>query len=206
MAWFLGQSLVFLLLAFALGLVVGWLIWGRRAPATAAPALLAAAAPRPAADAEPVSFRARPAPVTDEPVFDGQAASEPEPEPVVGTSTGQRDLGADRGGKVAAAPEPQPVIASVAIHEQDGERRDDLQRIEGIGPKISSVLNQAGIQTYQRLAEIDRLTLTETLSAGGVKFAPSLATWSDQARLLADGDEAGFADFLSRLVAARRAR
>src|SRR5204863_3144948 len=29
-AWFLGQSLLFILLAFALGLFVGWLIWGRR--------------------------------------------------------------------------------------------------------------------------------------------------------------------------------
>lgn len=30
MAWFLGQSLLFIVLAFVLGLLVGWLIWGRR--------------------------------------------------------------------------------------------------------------------------------------------------------------------------------
>jgi predicted flap endonuclease-1-like 5' DNA nuclease len=29
-AWFLGQSLLFIVLAFVLGLLVGWLIWGRR--------------------------------------------------------------------------------------------------------------------------------------------------------------------------------
>jgi len=29
-AWFVGQSLLFIALAFVLGLLVGWLIWGRR--------------------------------------------------------------------------------------------------------------------------------------------------------------------------------
>src|SRR4051794_24017627 len=29
-AWFIGQSLLFIVLAFVLGLLVGWLIWGRR--------------------------------------------------------------------------------------------------------------------------------------------------------------------------------
>ena len=30
MAWFVGQSLLFIALAFVLGLLVGWLVWGRR--------------------------------------------------------------------------------------------------------------------------------------------------------------------------------
>jgi hypothetical protein len=31
-AWFLGQSIVFIVLAFLLGLLVGWIIWGRLSP------------------------------------------------------------------------------------------------------------------------------------------------------------------------------
>jgi hypothetical protein len=36
-----------------------------------------------------------------------------------------------------------------------------------------------------------------------MRFAPSLTTWSRQAQLLADGDEAGFAALTRRLVAGR---
>ena len=34
MGWFIAQSLVFILVAFAIGLLVGWLIWGRRSDRT----------------------------------------------------------------------------------------------------------------------------------------------------------------------------
>lgn len=143
MAWFLGQSFAVIALAFALGLLVGWLVWGRpRRPRTSQPA------------------PAQPAP----------------------------------------AQLPPPVAQVV---EQVPDTDDDLQRIEGIGPKMAGALRRAGIRTYRQLADTDEVRLRAMIEAAGLHFAPSLSTWARQARLLADGDEAGFADLTRRLVAGR---
>jgi predicted flap endonuclease-1-like 5' DNA nuclease len=80
---------------------------------------------------------------------------------------------------------------------------DDLRRIEGIGPKMAGALNAAGITTFERLAAADEVSIRAAISAAGLRFAPSLVTWARQARLLADGDESGFADLTRRLVAGR---
>jgi predicted flap endonuclease-1-like 5' DNA nuclease len=132
--------------------------------------------PEPAADPEPVE--ADPEPVEVEPVVEVEAA----PEPVAA--------------EVETVPEPTPVVVAV-------EEPDDLERIEGIGPKMAGALNQAGIRTYAQLADADESTLRAAIAAAGLSFAPSLTTWSRQARLLADGDGEGFADLVRRLVAGR---
>ncbi len=80
---------------------------------------------------------------------------------------------------------------------------DDLKRIEGIGPQMSAALRRAGIRTFRELADADVDTLRTAIEAAGLRFAPSLITWSRQARLLADGDEDGVADLTRRLVAGR---
>jgi predicted flap endonuclease-1-like 5' DNA nuclease len=80
---------------------------------------------------------------------------------------------------------------------------DDLVRIEGIGPKIAAALVAAGIRTYRSLAEADDETLTTAINNAGIRFAPSLVTWAEQAQLLADGDEAAFLALTDRLIAGR---
>jgi predicted flap endonuclease-1-like 5' DNA nuclease len=80
---------------------------------------------------------------------------------------------------------------------------DDLKRIEGIGPKMSAALIAAGIRTYRQLADADVDTLRAAIQAAGLRFAPSIVTWSRQARHLAEQDEEGFADLTRRLVAGR---
>jgi hypothetical protein len=80
---------------------------------------------------------------------------------------------------------------------------DDLERIEGIGPKMAAALRAAGIHTYAELADADVTTLEQAIEDAGLRFAPSLSTWSRQARLLADGDDDGFAELVDRLVAGR---
>jgi predicted flap endonuclease-1-like 5' DNA nuclease len=92
---------------------------------------------------------------------------------------------------------------SVAAVESETQADDDLKRIEGIGPQMSAALQRAGIRTFRRLAETDDDTLRTAIEAAGLRFAPSLVTWARQARLLADGDESGFADLTRRLVAGR---
>ena len=90
-----------------------------------------------------------------------------------------------------------------AVAAADDVEPDNLQRIEGIGPQMSAALNGAGIRTYQQLANASEAALRNAIEAAGLRFAPSLVTWSRQARLLAEGDEDGFADLTRRLVAGR---
>jgi hypothetical protein len=82
---------------------------------------------------------------------------------------------------------------------------DELERIEGIGPKIAAALRSSGITTFARLSTAGETELRASLSFAGIRLAPSVATWGEQARLLAAGNEAGFLKLTSQLVAGRRA-
>ena len=63
---------------------------------------------------------------------------------------------------------------------------DDLKVIEGIGPKIESVLNAAGIHSYSQLAKLDAGRISGILSEGGIRLAfPE--SWPEQASLAAEG-------------------
>jgi len=94
-------------------------------------------------------------------------------------------------GRAATDPADQPGPAN------------DLARIEGIGPKVAAALVDAGIRTYRQLADADQQAVRAAINAAGITFAPSITTWSQQAQLLADGDEEGFTDLTLRLVAGR---
>jgi len=63
------------------------------------------------------------------------------------------------------------------------QKHADLKLIKGIGPKISEVLQSAGIQTFAQLAEIKHEEITEILSKGGIRLADT-TSWADQARKL----------------------
>lgn len=184
MAWFLGQSLVIIALAFLLGLLVGWLWWGRRGRqeevSGAEPVGVVEPAPAPVVVAEPV--------VVPEPAV--EAEEEPVVEPVVPAA-------------VESAPVEIQRIASVPAQAPASAPDDELERIEGIGPKMAGALKKAGIRTYAELAESTEDSLRAAIEANGLRFAPSLVTWARQARLLADGDEDGFAELTRRLVAGR---
>ena len=64
---------------------------------------------------------------------------------------------------------------------------DDLVIIEGVGPKISTVLTGAGIKTFAQLAETDEDTLLVLLKDAKIA-GTSPATWARQARFAADGN------------------
>ncbi len=80
---------------------------------------------------------------------------------------------------------------------------DELERIEGVGPAMANALRAAGIRTFEQLAQSGDDVKRDALRAAGLSFAPSLVTWGRQARLLADGDEAAFAELTARLIAGR---
>ena len=89
----------------------------------------------------------------------------------------------------------------VVGRESTGQPKDDLQRIEGIGPRIEQALVSSGVTTYRDVSRASEQRLRAALEASGLSFAPSLTTWAEQATLLARGDEEGFALLTARLIA-----
>lgn len=64
---------------------------------------------------------------------------------------------------------------------------DDLKIIEGIGPKIEQILKDAGINTWEELAESNADHLRKVLDAAGDRFRMhDPGTWPAQARLAAN--------------------
>ena len=77
--------------------------------------------------------------------------------------------------------------AEAAPVEAPAAGPDDLKVIEGIGPKVQSVLNTAGITTFAQLADAAVEALQETLDAAGYRYM-NPASWPEQARLAAAGE------------------
>lgn len=87
--------------------------------------------------------------------------------------------------------EPQPYITPAEPEPYAGEENastDDLRLIEGIGPKIESILRASGIATFEQLANADVDYLRGILAEAGSRFkAHNPKTWPAQAGLAADG-------------------
>ena len=80
--------------------------------------------------------------------------------------------------------------------------KDDLTLIEGIGPKIAAILNQAGISSFAQLAGTDLSFLENLLKENGMQFIKP-ASWTEQARLAADGKMDDLKALQEKLVAGR---
>lgn len=86
---------------------------------------------------------------------------------------------------VEAAPVPTPTPVTL---------EDDLTRIKGLGPKIATMLAGMGVTRFDHIAqwndaEIDRIDAQLGRFSGRIRRD----NWVAQAKLLAAGDEAGFA-------------
>ena len=64
---------------------------------------------------------------------------------------------------------------------------DDLKKIEGIGPKVSNILSEAGITTYQQIVNAGKEKLEAILDEASLQMINS-DTWPEQATLAASGD------------------
>ena len=72
--------------------------------------------------------------------------------------------------------------------------KDDLKKIEGVGPKIEGLLNEGGFYTFAQVAEGPVEKIQEILDAAGPRYRiHKPATWAKQAELARDGkwDELG---------------
>ncbi len=69
-----------------------------------------------------------------------------------------------------------------------GAKKDDLKKIEGIGPKISQLLMAAGIHTFEDLSKAEVEKLNEILAEAGSRYRMhDPTTWPEQAALAAAG-------------------
>ena len=92
----------------------------------------------------------------------------------------------------------------VKVEKPPPQEPEDLSRIEGIGPKIDSVLKVAGISTYSQLAETEVDQLQVILKEVGLsRFNPE--TWPEQASLAAQGNWDGLSALQEELRGGRRA-
>ena len=82
----------------------------------------------------------------------------------------------------AAAPK---VEAPKVVAPKKSSKPDDLKKVEGIGPKIASTLNEAGIMTFQELANTSAEKISEIIA--GVRGNHITTTWPKQAQMAADG-------------------
>ena len=64
---------------------------------------------------------------------------------------------------------------------------DDLTKLEGIGPKVAKVLNNAGITTFDDLARAEAADVKSVLNKAGLQMM-NPEGWIEQARLAAKGD------------------
>jgi predicted flap endonuclease-1-like 5' DNA nuclease len=104
--------------------------------------------------------------------------------------------------ELKAETEPEPVVA-----EAEGPRVEDLEIIEGIGPKIAAVLRDSGVYTFAQLASLEPERLRELLrdrNPNLLRLADP-ATWPEQARLAAAGEWEVLAKFQQELKGGRHA-
>ncbi len=105
--------------------------------------------------------------------------------------------------KQAVAAESATPAAKPARKSTKKSTGDDLTKIEGIGPKMSAALVAAGIDTYSQLADSTEAQLRSALESAGLKLAPSLETWAEQAQFAANDDWDGLKELQDRLVGGR---
>ena len=68
-------------------------------------------------------------------------------------------------------------------------KKDDLKKIEGIGPKIAELCNGIGIYTWRQLADTAVETLQKMLDDAGPNYKISNpGTWPRQAEMAANGE------------------
>ena len=88
-----------------------------------------------------------------------------------------------------AAPKPAAVI-DLAAAKKAGfslKNANDLTVVEGIGPKISELFNNAGVKTFAQLAIQTVPQMRKVLDDGGSRFRiANPSTWGQQAALAAE--------------------
>lgn len=88
--------------------------------------------------------------------------------------------------KTVPAVEKPVVDAKKEVTEASEAKGDDLKKLEGVGPKLAEILNEAGIATYADVAGSSVEKLKEILEVAGSRYASKdPAPWIEQAKTMA---------------------
>lgn len=119
--------------------------------------------------------------ISDAGAFDGF-------EGVAVDESGSVTAAASTGEATSEASSPSNAEASAPAPSQPARssRPDQLIIIEGVGPKITTILTAAGFTTFAQLADADVEHLNTILRDAGITTA-NPSTWPQQARLAAEG-------------------
>ena len=83
---------------------------------------------------------------------------------------------------------PAPVVEEVKVDTPKGIKFDDLKVIEGVGPKISELLIENGVDTWKKMSVAEPDALKEILAKGGPRYTMhNPTTWPQQALLCVEG-------------------
>lgn len=101
--------------------------------------------------------------------------------------------------EVAAATASIASIASIG-----GGRKDDLKKLEGVGPKIEQVLNAVGIQNFAQLAAMTPEQIKPILDTAGGQFKMhDPKSWPYQAELASKGDWERLREYQNLLISGK---
>ena len=102
---------------------------------------------------------------------------------------------------------PADVVIDVAAAKVAGfdlNGPDDLEVVEGIGPKIAHLLGQHGVTTFVRLASASPAEIKALLDKGGPDYRiANPGSWPEQAGYCVRNDWAGLKRLQDRLTAGR---
>ncbi len=103
-------------------------------------------------------------------------------------ASGAKPKKASKAKKEVKKEEPKKATPKKAAAKKTTAKGDDLKKIEGIGPKIAEIFNNAGILTFAQLAETSVEKLQEILAAAGSRYASKKpGSWPKQAKMAAEG-------------------
>lgn len=131
-----------------------------------------------------------------------------EEESLVITETNVLVAEVKKAAKKAPAKTAKPKVAAKApakkVVKKEIAAKDDLTKIEGIGPKIAQLLEAEGIVSFKDLSKATDKKLKGILDAGGSKFQMHKpASWPKQAKLAAAGSWEELKKLQSELVAGK---
>ena len=99
-----------------------------------------------------------------------------------------------------AKPAAKAKVAKVELPSGKKFKVNDLKAVEGIGPKIEGLLNDAGINSWADLANADLEKLQAVLDAAGSRYRMhDPGTWAKQAQLCVEEKWADLEEYQNQL-------
>ena len=126
-----------------------------------------------------------------------RTSSKADPDATNGTA---EEAAVPTAGDVAtAAGSASAIVTAVTGPSASATSGDEIERVEGIGPRTADALRAAGITSFSQLAATSEARLRELMRAEGLPTPPSVGSWAKQGELLAKNDETGFKTLTDRL-------